>query len=467
MTDRVNSVSEGPLATKSTASDVLVIGAGVAGLAAAREISASGLSVIVLEARDRIGGRIFTIRDNNSAVPIELGAEFVHGRPPETLAVAHDALLMLCEVPERHWQMCKGLLIKSAQFWSELEAIMNKMKRLRKRDLSFKAFLDEYCRKASDETKTVATMFIEGFHASRTDIISVTSLIRSNEAEDQIDGDKQFRILSGYDRIPEWLAHQAVSNGTRIQLNTTVQEARWKRHYVEVTVETRSEIRSYQASRMVITLPLGLMQAPSTVAGAVRFIPELSEKENAARSLMMGHVIKVTLRFREAFWEQHQLPAKEGPQSLMDLCFIHSATEAVPTWWTQLPVRVPVLVGWAGGPAAEELGQRDEQIIIDRALSSLSSIVAIPKSRIADLLDAAYAHNWNRDPFTRGAYSYVPSGGLNAQAELAQPVGDTLFFAGEATNTEGHNGTVHGAIATGLRAASEVIGSARARHTIG
>lgn len=216
---------------------------------------------------------------------------------------------------------------------------------------------------------------------------------------------------------------------------------------------------------MVITLPLGLMQAPSTAAGgAVRFIPGLPEKENAARSLMMGHVIKVTLRFRDAFWEQHQLPAKEGPQSLMDLCFIHSAAEALPTWWTQLPVRAPVLVGWAGGPGAEELGLHDEQIIIDRALSSLSSIVAIPKSQIADLLDAAYAHNWNRDPFTRGAYSYVPSGGLSAQAELAHPVGDTLFFAGEATNTEGHNGTVHGAIATGLRAASEVLGSAARRR---
>src|SRR5512143_3989699 len=98
MTDRINSVSERPLATKSTTSDVLVIGAGVAGLAAARDISASGLSVIVLEARDRIGGRIFTIRDEKSAVPIELGAEFVHGGPPETLAVVRHARLMLCEV---------------------------------------------------------------------------------------------------------------------------------------------------------------------------------------------------------------------------------------------------------------------------------------------------------------------------------------------------------------------------------
>jgi monoamine oxidase len=146
MTDRKKGLSEGPLPTESTTSDVLVIGAGVAGLAAAREMSASGLSVIVLEARNRIGGRIFTIRDNNSAVPIELGAEFVHGRSPEILALVHEARLMLCEVPERHWQLYKGLLIKSAQFWSELEAIMNKMKRVRKRDLSFKAFLDEYCR---------------------------------------------------------------------------------------------------------------------------------------------------------------------------------------------------------------------------------------------------------------------------------------------------------------------------------
>lgn len=440
------------------AADVLVIGAGVAGLAAAREISAAGFCVRVLEARDRIGGRVFTIHDDKSGTPIELGAEFVHGRPPEILDIVRAADLRLCEAAESHWQLRDGVVIKAGEFWSELDEIMDCMKDVREHDLSFKEYLDKYCRNQSEESKSIATMFVQGFHAARPDVISVKSLHQGNDAADRIDGDRQFRITGGYDALVEWLKRECISNGVSFHLEAIVKELRWKGRRVEVT--TVSEHRQFEARCAVVTLPLGVFQASSTEVGAVRFVPEIGEKREAAQALKMGPVVRINLLLRQAFWENLDLPSsKEGREPLTNLGFIHAASEPIPTWWTQLPARAPLLVGWAGGPAAEKLAQGDQQSIIDNAFKSLNKIFGIPTPRIEDLLEATYIHDWNQDPFTRGGYSYVSVGGLDAQSELAQPVEDTLFFAGEATNTEGHNGTVHGAISTGLRAAREVVAS--------
>jgi monoamine oxidase len=178
----------------------------------------------------------------------------------------------------------------------------------------------------------------------------------------------------------------------------------------------------------------------------------------------MGTVIKVNLIFREAFWEQLHLPSTEGTQSLMDLGFIHSSAEPFPTWWTQIPLRTRMLVGWSGGSTAEALAELDDQLLIEVALLSLCRILGLSKSQVEKQLEIWHVHNWSRDPFTRGAYSYVGVGGLDGPSELARPVESTLFFAGEATNTDGNMGTVHGAICTGMRAAREVVASLPARN---
>ncbi|HEY3138726.1 MAG TPA: NAD(P)/FAD-dependent oxidoreductase [Blastocatellia bacterium] len=447
-----------------TAADVLIIGAGVAGLAAAREISAAGFSVKVLEARDRIGGRLLTIHDDKSGTPIELGAEFVHGRPPEIFDIARAAGLRLCELSQRHLQLRDGLLTKSDEIWSELEEIMDGIRDVREPDLSFREYLDKYCRNQSEESKSIATMFVEGFHAARPEVISVKSLQQGNEAADRIEGDRQFRIFGGYDGVVAWLERECLSNDVSFHLNAIVEEVRWRRDRVDVMIE--SERRRYEARRAIVSLPLGVLQASPSESGAVKFAPEITEKQAAARALRMGPVVKINLLFREAFWETLELATKDGRESLRNLGFIHAASEPIPTWWTQLPAQSPVLVGWAGGPVAEKVAQGDNQLIIDGALKSLSRIFRVPESRIENLLDATYSHDWNRDIFTRGAYSYVSAGGLDAQSKLAHPIEDTLFFAGEATNTEGHSGTVHGAIATGLRAAREVVASLSNRASL-
>ena len=442
-----------------TETDILIIGAGAAGLSAARELSAAGLAVIILEARDRIGGRIHTYRNDRSPLPVELGAEFIHGRPAETLQIADRARFQLAEVPSRHWYLHDGILTRSGEFWSKLEGVLEQMQHVGPPDQSFAEFLESYGQTHElGEAKTIAGMYVEGFHAARTERISVLGLNKVNEAADCIEGDRQFRSANGYDLIMRQLYDEAVSRGARFHLNTIVEEVRWRPHRVEVISRSESVMENHRAVRLLATLPLGVLQAAANELGTVRFVPPLREKEAAARKLAMGQVIRIVLRFSRTFWEDLDLPAKDGRrENLKELSFLHAPDELIPTWWTQLPARAPLLVGWVGGPRAEKLSLEDDQFLLNAALESLAHIFGRPRQELEELLEESYAHNWRRDPFSRGAYSYIAVGGVEAPAQLAQPVAGTLFFAGEAANTEGHGGTVHGAIASGIHAAHEIM----------
>jgi monoamine oxidase len=207
-------------------------------------------------------------------------------------------------------------------------------------------------------------------------------------------------------------------------------------------------------------LPLGVLQAGKAKLGSVCFVPELPEdKQNAIRELEMGQVVRIVLRFRKRFWEDLDIPGTGAREDLEQLGFIHYPEAPIPTWWTLLPIRAPILVGWTGGPNAERLLTRrlvDGGEILGKAMSSLHQIFGIAESKLRELLVASYTHDWHSDPFARGAYAYLPVNGLAAQQTLSHPVDDTLFFAGEATSV-GHIGTVHGAIESGQRAAREVL----------
>ena len=411
--------------------DVIIIGAGAAGLAAARELSIAQLKVIVLEARQRIGGRIYTHSDE---WPIELGAEFVHGKPPETFAIAERSGLKLESIPNRHWYVHDGVLTKSGEFWSKVEAVMKDMTHYTGPDQDFLTFLGQYNR---EDIRSIATLYVEGFHAAHADRISVLGLNKTNEAASEIDDDKQFRVANGYVQVVQVLHDEAVAAGAVVHLDAMAMEVNWKRNEVEV-ITALSE--SYKARRLLMTLPLSHMQT-----GQMQFDLPLDEHRAQAGKLAMGHVIKVVLRFREPFWEE-------------DLTFVHAPAELLPTWWTQFPVRTPLLAGWAGGTRAEVLTVESDDALLDQAIVALSHIFRVSKRVLEEELVESYLHNWQKDKFALGAYSYIPVGGLGAQAQLARPVDDTIFFAGEATNTEGHHGTVHGALATGIRAAREILG---------
>ncbi|HEY3579010.1 MAG TPA: NAD(P)/FAD-dependent oxidoreductase [Pyrinomonadaceae bacterium] len=445
--------------------DILIIGAGAAGLAAARELSAANFNVIVLEARDRIGGRIHTHLDSQLSAPVELGAEFVHGKPPETLQLADRAGIKLIELPNTHWYFRNALISKSREFWSAIQAVDDEIAKYKGHDESFAEFLDEYSRKHKvHDVRAIATLFVEGFHAAHADRISVLGLMKTNEAAAEIDDEKQFRPAGGYRPLVAWLHSGAVAHGASFRLQTVVREIAWHAGAVTVTSDTGEQ---FKARRLIVTLPLGVLQR-----NAVTFAPRLVAKEEAANKLAVGQVVKVMLRFRDRFWEEISLPSDDGQRAdLKEFAFIHSPDELPATWWTQLPVRVPLLVGWAGGTRAEQLlehqtsghahasSRANMDALLDKSLVALSHIFAEPVRSIEDQLLDFYTHDWATDPFSLGAYSYIPVGGLKAQAALSEPIENTIYFAGEAANKKGHHGTVQGALATGLRVAQLILQS--------
>jgi monoamine oxidase len=188
----------------------------------------------------------------------------------------------------------------------------------------------------------------------------------------------------------------------------------------------------YDASAALITLPLGILQSRQE-DGGIQFVPELpAAKQSAIEQLAVGNVIRINLMFRERFWESAKVWDEHGTAvSFRNAGFFHCPDAAIPTWWTQLPLRAPLLVGWIGGPAADRL--RSKGALVDQAINSLSLILNAPSAEIHRQLEASYVHDWHDDPFSRGAYSYVPVDGLEAQQVLSQPLDNKLFFAGEVT----------------------------------
>jgi monoamine oxidase len=259
----------------------------------------------------------------------------------------------------------------------------------------------------------------------------------------------QFRPLGGYSSVLCALAGGLDRQHVQLQLHTCVREVRWKPGAVEIGATFLNEPFNRRARCAVITLPLGVLQAAAGAAGAVRFVPPLDAKREALNGLAFGPVLKLSLRFRRAFWEE-----LEGGR-YFDASFFHSPDTVFRTFWTTMPLRAPLMTAWMGGPRAAELSKLDTPEIVRHAMESLSTMFG---GRPIDefQLEAAYVHNWQTDPLSQGAYSYLAAGGNNARNQLAEPLSNTLFFAGEATS-EDEAATVAGALQSGTRAAREIL----------
>src|SRR5579864_4590882 len=132
-----------------------------------------------------------------------------------------------------------------------------------------------------------------------------------------------------------------------------------------------------------------------------------------------------------------------------------------PTWWTAMPDTFPIITGWAPWQSAERL-ESESVPVVTRALQTLGGLLGVGNTEMERFLEIAYFHDWQADPYSRGAYSYVKVGSADAPEGLSRPVKDTLFFAGEAADITGNNGTVHGAIASARRAVIEIARTRRA-----
>lgn len=440
--------------------DVAIIGAGASGLTAARELCAAGLRVALVEARDRMGGRIYTLHPPDLHYPIELGAEFVHGTPAQTWELLDRSGLTAYEIPDSHWMIDNKKLEPLRDFWDRIDRVMGYIDPKANRDLSFRNYLDRTLRfRVSRRDKDLARAFVEGFQAAHADRISVKSLVTSETVTEAVDITRVFRISQGYDRLLHWIWKETSTAACSVILNNPISEIRWERGSVELLPADPNQ-DPISAKQLIVTVPLGVLNIPEGKPGHLKFSPGIVAKTEALGSLEMGQVIKLVLRFNHVLWEE---------LGFSRFNFIHSRDEnaGIPTWWNAAPFQVPVLTGWAGGPAAESLSGRTEQELREVAILVLSRMFSISPSTLERGIEGFYSYDWQKDPFSRGAYSYVCVGGHGASQDLAAPIDDTLFFAGEATLVEGLSGTVEGAIATGRRAAREVIATEEREWEIG
>ena len=405
---------------KKYARDVLVIGAGAAGLAAAAELARAGLSVLVVEARDRIGGRCYTRRLPGVPVPVELGAEFIHGRPQATFALLREFGIAAVD-STRTQLVASGGRLHSVNIFHAAQRVARA--KLKGRDRSFRAFLAR--QRLPQLNRTLATMMVQGFDAADPGRISAREVLEEWSGAGL--GASQPRPQGGY---APFLERLATSN---LQLQTVVRTVRWSRSSVEVQGTFRGEPWRAWAPRAIVTLPLGVLQSR-----LVRFAPRLAKPLD---KLASGPVIRVAMAFREPFWENRH----------PGVAFFHSPEAPFPTFWTPLPMHAPLLTAWAGGPKAARLTGNRPEALLGEALRSVRALFPGDEQPNAYLV-----HDWQADPYARGGYSYVAVGGTGAREKLAEPLEDTLYFAGEATDVE-QSGTVGGALASGQRAAREIL----------
>jgi monoamine oxidase len=425
----------------------VVVGAGAAGLMAARELARAGKQVTILEAKARCGGRIWPLPAEEFGYPAEGGAEFVHGAAPLTRAVMREAGLSLLPRGGTRWSTRAGALLRdesslphAGRFYRALAGV--------KDDLPIAEFLEtHFADRRYAELRRSITRTVEGYDAADPRRASTLALRDEWMARD--DGEHG-RVAKGYGALVEHLAAECGKHGAALRLDaavTAIDESRGR-------VAVRCRGAAFEADAAILTVPLPLLSE-------VALPPEARERAAAAADIGFGNVVKMLFRFATRWWADHR------GRDLADLSFLLSDA-TVPTWWTQYPDDYPVLTGWFAGPKADKVSSLTEAELVDMGLASLAKIFDLPLDRIREDLVASRAINWANEPFARGAYSYATPRTRQAQSMLKKPNGGAVFFSGEALYAGPDMGTVEAALASGQETAQTILtGSPSIRRPLG
>lgn len=414
---------------------IVIVGAGAAGLMAARELARAGRTVTILEARERCGGRIDPLPASEFGYPADGGAEFVHGEAPVTRKLVREAGLSLQEIEGIQWSFDgTGLSHEDrhdphdAELYAALGAL--------KDDLTVADFLrGHFAGPGYDRLRHSIERMVEGYDAADPERASTLAL-----REEWMDGGHhtQARIVGGYGALIDFLASECRGLGMTFRFGRAVSAIEETGGALAVRCAGGD---AHGCDRAILTVPLPLLREIA-LPGPAR------AKAAAADDIGFGSVIKILLRFARPWW-------RERREDLADMTFLLS-DQSIPVWWTRHPDRHPVLTGWFGGPRTAALAKLDRQGLIDAGVDSLAAIFGVPRDDIAHDLVAAAATNWLHDPFARGAYSWATPRTREAQAILARADGPVLF-SGEALYRGRDMGTVEAALASGLETAEMIL----------
>jgi len=416
---------------------ILIIGAGAAGLMAARELSSNEQNVTILEASNRIGGRIYTFHDDVFVKPVEAGAEFIHGNLHLTKQLLGEANIPVKKVKGEMLHIENGEQKKQNESnagWGELTKRMQQLKE----DMTVADFLKKYF---SDEKyfslRRSVQGFVEGFDLADISSASVFAL-----RSEWIHEGEQFRIEGGYQQLVHHLLNVCMANGCTIHTSCIAKEIHWKKNEVKIVT---ADNRSFKCNKVIITVPLGVLQAELNYDASITFAPSIYDFFQAAKLIGYGTVIKILLQFNESFWNK-------GTGFIL-------SNESIPTWWTQSPDAYPLLTGWLSGSKAKTLPNTNTQSIFDESLRSLSSIFNIENQALRERLTAWKIVDWSSDPFSLGGYSFDQLETATAKKILNLPIKETIFFAGEALYDGESPGTVEAALVSGREVAEKVMAS--------
>ncbi len=423
--------------------DVVIVGAGVAGMTAAQLLSRAGpgLKVLVLEARDRVGGRLLTLHDRN-VLPshgVEVGAQFIHGsQAPSWELIKRYDIATRPRVPDGEAKF--RFLDGSRPDWDRLEALHQEAGEALASeigpDVSYQAFVETL----TADPREREMMYTEALSwSAEPDRISARAVIKDgalwNDWHDQ-----DFQVIGGYSSLAERMAAEIEG---RIQLQSQVTDIFYRRGLAGIRYKYRGITTALTCRQLIVTTPVGVLQG-----GGVEIQPPVpASTQRAIDSLEMGQAVVVPMIFSEPFW----------------------GADAAPGAWSDYADRISfyfphppqaggnAVLGWFTGAAAQELSDLGPEAGLARVIRWLQE--ASGQRGLADKLAWHYFKDWVTDPYTLGSYSFTRPGGHGQRQVLAEPVADTLYFAGEATAPPPHYQTVHGAYLSGKRVAQQVAGT--------